>query len=232
MKFLATLFLLLLSLLWYFIWFQYLSDLIPNTQFNQYNSYSILIFLAWMFIFWILFWKLLLWKEENDNLSIKTDIFVPEIKVTEKITYHNYENDSDITKDSIDIILDEREENYKHKINLKTETLKNQKKEKNVDKMFQSVASNLAKQKKQNLKIIEWIWPKIEKIINNNWIYSYKDLANTEINKLKEILSSANKRYTVLHNPTTWPKQANMANNWNFKELKNYQDKLIKWIEK
>ena len=262
MKNLAILLLLLLSGLWYFIWYNYLSELIPNSVVNQYNNYSILIFLAWMFVFWILFWKLLsqknnIKKEKTTKkdfvISKENNIFIPEIKEIEKITYYNYESDSDITKNSIDIILDEREENYKHKINLKNETLKDnlstkkqkvitknkkiksalkiENKNKNEDKMFLWVANSLKKQKKQDLKIIEWIWPKIEELLNKWWIYSYKDLANSEIIKIKNILEKAWKRYVMLHNPISWSKQADFALKWNFNELKQYQEKLVKWVE-
>lgn len=262
MKNLAILLLLLLSGLWYFISYKYLSGLIPNSIINQYNNYSILIFLAWIFVFWILFWKLLSQKEnDNKKKTIKKDfiiskednIFNTDIKEIEKVTYYNYENDSDITKDSIDIILDEREENYKHKINLKNETLKdtfstkkqnvilkNKKINKKIDaevknqyedKMFLWVSNNLKKQKKQDLKIIEGIWPKIEELLNKWWIYSYKDLVDSEIEKIKSILEKASKRYVILHNPITWPKQASFALKWNFDELKKYQDKLVKWVE-
>jgi predicted flap endonuclease-1-like 5' DNA nuclease len=100
------------------------------------------------------------------------------------------------------------------------------------DTMFKNVANKLAKEKKQDLKIIEWIWPKIEKLLNNNWIYSYKDLANTETYKLRKILENANKRYIILHNPETWNKQAKLAQKWEFNKLKKYQNNLIKWVEK
>jgi predicted flap endonuclease-1-like 5' DNA nuclease len=90
----------------------------------------------------------------------------------------------------------------------------------------------MKKKNKQDLKIIEWIWPKIENLLNSNWIYSYKDLANSEVDTIKNILYKANKRYTILHNPSSWPKQALIADKWDFEELKIYQDKLIKWIEK
>jgi len=249
MKFLAIIFFTLLSILWFYISWFILKDF--NTEIYPNNTGIItVILLAWIFTFWFLLSKLL-YKNNLDNIEniekldeekLENDFFLPDIKEIKKENkYKNYENDSKITKDSIDLILDEKEKNYNHKINLKKELLKKdfeeiikvkKEKEEVIDKTFLNVANNIKKKSKQDLKIIEWVWPKIEKILNNNWIYSYKDLANTEVNKLKEILSSANKRYIVLHNPTTWPKQANMANNWKLNELKIYQNKLVKWIEK
>jgi hypothetical protein len=93
--------------------------------------------------------------EELDEDKLKNDFFIPEIKeINEENQYKNYEKDSIITKDSIDIILDEREENYKHKLNLKEAKLKNQK-ETIIDKTFLNVANNMKKKNKQDLKIIE-----------------------------------------------------------------------------
>jgi len=264
MKFLATIILFILSSLWYYIWYNYLIELVPNTILNNYNNYSILILLAWMFVFWVLFWKTLSNKEvkkinkkelsqelletfENKNYSEEIFILEDE-KENIKKTYYNYENDYEPTKNSIDIILDEKKEISKHNINLKKQTSKNKiiekketfiKKSNNIitqentiDKTFLNVANNLKKNNKQDLKIIEWIWPKIEELLNKWWIYSYKDLANSEIVKLQKILATAGKRYIMLHNPITWSKQASIANSWNFKQLKEYQDRLVKWVEK
>jgi hypothetical protein len=100
-----------------------------------------------------------------------------------------------------------------------------------MDNTFLNVSNSIKKKNKQDLKIIEGIWPKIEILLNKWGVYSYKDLELSEVSTIQEILENAWSRYT-LHNPTTWPKQASIANSWNFKKLKTYQDKLIKWIEK
>jgi len=246
MKFLAIIFFCLISIFWYYISWKYLKE---NDYINQ-KEVITAILVAWNFIFWFLLAKLIyknkdLFKEEKKEDTLEKlkweDFFVPEIKEIEEEHPEIYEKDKNLTKDNIDVILDEREENYKHKINLKEEILKKEyknllKKSENqvdiIDKTFENVANNLKKKSKQNLQIIEWIWPKIEELLNSNWIYSYKDLKNTDVDKLKDILEKANKRYTKLHNPSTWPKQASIADLWNFDELKKYQEKLIKWIEK
>ncbi len=249
MKYLAIIFFSILAILWFYLSWFILKDF--NIDIYQ-NSTDIItaILLAWVFTFWFLLAKLIyknnsnniLIKEEIDEKILEKEFFLPQIdEEIDNNTYKNYDNDSELTKGSIDIILDEREENYKHKVNLKEEILKKdfeeiveikENKEKIIDNTFLNVSNNIKKKSKQDLKIIEWIWPKIEILLNNNWIYSYKNLENTEVGKLKNILKSKNKRYLKLHNPTTWPKQAKLANSWNFDELKNYQDKLVKWIEK
>ncbi len=245
MKFLAILFFSILSIAWYYFSWEFLR--MSYSDITQYNKNIITaILLAWVFIFWFLLAKLLY--NNNSTNSIEEvkinsddDFFLPQInEVKNNNTYKNYDDDSEITKGSIDVILDEREENYKHNLNLKEEVLKKdfeeiieikKEKEEIMDKTFLNVSNSIKKKNKQDLKIIEGIWPKIEQLLNKWWIYSYKDLELSEISTIQNILENAWSRYT-LHNPTTWPKQANIANNWNFEKLKTYQDKLIKWIEK
>jgi len=247
MKFLAIIFFSVIAMLWFYISWFILKDFNTDLYSNKTDIITAIL-LAWVFTFWFLLSKLI-YKNNNETISIdridkeklENDFFLPEIKNIDNNKYNNFENDSEITKDSIDIILDEKEENYKHNINLKEEKLKIKlekdiKNEKNkvdiVDTTLLNVANNIKKRKKQDLKIIEWIWPKLEILLNNNWIYSYKDLENTEINELRNILKTWWKRYLKLHNPSTWSKQASKANSWDFEKLKIYQDKLVKWIEK
>lgn len=216
MRFLATILLLIFSLIWYYFWYNNLNNILIVNQVDNYSNYSILIIMAWMFVFWVLFWKTLIKKEENiikEKNIVEENNFIPEIKKETTLTYKNYDDDFEFTKSNIDKIL--------YKKNTKTK-----------DSMFLWVANRLKKQRKQNLTIIEGIWPKLEELLNINWIYSYKDLANSDILKIKNILKSAGKRYLMLHNPETWWKQALLADKENFKELKNYQNKLVKWVEK
>ena len=75
------------------------------------------------------------------------------------------------------------------------------------------------------LQIVEGIGPKIEKLLYAADIKNWHDLAATSVDELKEILKNAGPRYK-LHDPTSWPKQANLAAEGKFDELKTYQDKL------
>ena len=81
--------------------------------------------------------------------------------------------------------------------------------------------------RKDDLKIVEGIGPKIEELFHNSGILTYFHLANTTVEKLKEILQLAGPRYQM-HDPTTWPKQAELAYNGKWNELKLLQDELIK----
>lgn len=79
--------------------------------------------------------------------------------------------------------------------------------------------------KVDDLKKIEGIGPKIAGILNEGGINTFGDLASTDIEKLKELLSEAGNRYKM-HDPTTWPEQSKMAADGKWDELKEWQDKL------
>ena len=58
---------------------------------------------------------------------------------------------------------------------------------------------------KDNLKEIKGIGPAIEKLLNENKIYSFQDLSQCKIETLSKILEKKNLR---LANPESWPEQA------------------------
>ncbi len=76
-----------------------------------------------------------------------------------------------------------------------------------------------------NLKIVEGIGPKIEELCNGIDIWTWKQLSETPVERLQEMLDAAGKRYQI-HNPTTWAAQAAMAHEGKWDELKVYQDHL------
>ena len=76
-----------------------------------------------------------------------------------------------------------------------------------------------------DFKKIEGIGPKIAELIQNAEIKTFGELAGTSVDKLKEILEAAGSRYKM-HDPTTWPKQAEMAAEGKWEELKQWQDEL------
>ena len=80
-------------------------------------------------------------------------------------------------------------------------------------------------QKVDNLKVVEGIGPKIEKLLNKADIHSFKDLAHTDHKDIKAILEDAGSMYQM-HNPKTWPDQAKLAADGHWWELKEYQDLL------
>lgn len=81
------------------------------------------------------------------------------------------------------------------------------------------------KSKKDNLKKIEGIGPKIEKLMKEAGITTFKGLANADIEVLKEILAAAGPRFRM-HNPGSWSLQAQLAAKGSWDELEALQAEL------
>jgi len=79
--------------------------------------------------------------------------------------------------------------------------------------------------RKDDLKLVEGIGPKIESLLYEAGIQTWEALANTPAEQIKEILDQAGSRYRM-HNPSTWPMQAALAHEGKWKELKDWQDEL------
>jgi len=77
-----------------------------------------------------------------------------------------------------------------------------------------------------DLEIIEGIGPMISDILVRSGITSWEKLGGTSKNILRVILDEAGPQYRV-HKPKTWPKQARMAVDGEWKKLKAYQESLI-----
>lgn len=84
--------------------------------------------------------------------------------------------------------------------------------------------------KKDDLKIVEGIGPKIEELCHKAGILTFEDLSNASVATLKGILEEAGSRFQM-HDPTTWPKQAELARDGKWDELKAWQDELNKGKE-
>ncbi len=82
------------------------------------------------------------------------------------------------------------------------------------------------KVKADDLKKIEGIGPKIASILSENGYETFAKLAKADPEKIREILiEKGGKRY-AMHNPETWPKQAELAAAGKWDELKKWQDEL------
>ncbi len=95
-------------------------------------------------------------------------------------------------------------------------------------KVVKPAAKKVAKKvvaKKDDLKVIEGIGPKMSTILNEAGIKTFKQLATTKVSTVKEILAAAGPRYNM-HNPTTWGKQAKLAAAGKMTELKKLQGQL------
>lgn len=74
-----------------------------------------------------------------------------------------------------------------------------------------------------NLEIVEGIGPKIASLLKDAGIVTFKQLAETEVNKLEKILEEANLR---IADPASWPEQAALAAAGKMAELETLQDSL------
>ena len=79
--------------------------------------------------------------------------------------------------------------------------------------------------KGDDLRKVEGIGPKIAELFNAAGINTFAELAATSADRLKEILTEAGSSFAT-HDPTTWPKQAELAAAAKWDELKAWQDEL------
>ena len=79
--------------------------------------------------------------------------------------------------------------------------------------------------KRDDLKLIEGIGPKVEELMNNAHIFTFEQLSQSSSAQLLEILKSAGQNFQM-HDPATWPKQASLAREGKWKELEILKGKL------
>ncbi|MCW8849842.1 MAG: helix-hairpin-helix domain-containing protein [Melioribacteraceae bacterium] len=94
-------------------------------------------------------------------------------------------------------------------------------KEEVVEAEFTDVPENDS----DDLTKVEGIGPKISEILTTGGIDTFAKLAETDVEKLSELLAEAGSRYKS-HDPSTWPQQAKLAAEGNWDELKKLQDEL------
>jgi predicted flap endonuclease-1-like 5' DNA nuclease len=78
---------------------------------------------------------------------------------------------------------------------------------------------------KDDLTVIEGIGPKIQELLYQYGIRTYRQLATTDVTNVKEILRKAGPQL-AMHDPGTWTAQALLAANDQWENLKAYQDYL------
>ncbi|TXE12853.1 hypothetical protein FUA26_03395 [Seonamhaeicola algicola] len=79
--------------------------------------------------------------------------------------------------------------------------------------------------KEDDLTVVEGIGPKIQGLFHDSGVKTWKALSECSIEKCKEVLINGGDRFKM-HNPGTWPKQAQLAYEGKWQELKNWQDQL------
>ncbi len=93
---------------------------------------------------------------------------------------------------------------------------------KTVAKAAAPKATTKSTSKADDLKKVEGIGPKIATTLNEAGILSFQDLANTTSEKISEIIAGVRGK----HITETWPKQAQMAADGKWDELKVWQDEM------
>ena len=91
------------------------------------------------------------------------------------------------------------------------------------DILKQSEEENKEVEQGDDLTKIEGIGPKIAEIFSSNGIASFKKLASTAVDSLKELLKE---HKLSSHDPETWPEQAKLAEEGKWEELEKLQDEL------
>ncbi len=94
----------------------------------------------------------------------------------------------------------------------------------------EKAAPKKAKTESDDLTKIEGVGPKAAEALTNAGMGTYADLAKGDANKIKEVLTEASSRMAHL-DPTSWPKQAQMAADGKWDELKLWQDNTKGGVE-
>lgn len=79
--------------------------------------------------------------------------------------------------------------------------------------------------KENDLTVVEGIGPKIAELFNNANISTWYALGETSVDDCQKILDNAGERFSI-HNPGTWPRQAKLAANGEWKKLFDWQEEL------
>lgn len=93
---------------------------------------------------------------------------------------------------------------------------------------FASDILHLGEGRKDDLKKLEGIGPKIEQILNAAGIQNFDQLAALTPDVIKPLLEKAGNQFRM-HDPKSWPYQAELAAKGEWERLKEYQNLLIGW---
>lgn len=98
------------------------------------------------------------------------------------------------------------------------------------DKEVAKKESKAKASKGDDLTKIEGIGPKAAEALTNAGMGTFSDLSKGDAEKIKEVLTEASSRMAHL-DPTSWPKQAQMAADGKWDELKAWQDSVKGGVE-
>lgn len=94
-----------------------------------------------------------------------------------------------------------------------------------VAKSSKNISTVKVSKSVDDLSKIEGIGPAIKRLLSRAGIKTFKQLSVTKVADLRAILANGGEKY-VLHNPSTWPRQARLAAAGKWIDLGKLQDKL------
>ena len=77
-----------------------------------------------------------------------------------------------------------------------------------------------------DLTRVEGIGPKISEVLQGAGITTYAQLADTDVDRIKQILEEADPKLLQLADPATWPRQAKLAASGKWEALEKWQERL------
>jgi predicted flap endonuclease-1-like 5' DNA nuclease len=92
-------------------------------------------------------------------------------------------------------------------------------------------AAGIAIKSVDDLTVIEGIGPKINELFKDNGLKTFAQVATATVPQMRAILDKGGARFRIA-NPSTWAKQAKLAANNKWKELKKLQDDLSGGVQK
>jgi predicted flap endonuclease-1-like 5' DNA nuclease len=185
--------------------------------------------------------------ENNTELHEKEWVQLQEAKAQLEITRIKLENDLDILRGTHNEVLAEHsalvelekterlrleyleQQNFEQRIADLEEELSSLKNAKNGHSNGHTMMAEFIKP--DDLKVVEGIGPKIEAVLHDAGILTFEQLANTDPEQINAILDAAGPRYR-LHNPSSWPTQAELAAKNDWEKLKELKEQLIGGKEK
>jgi predicted flap endonuclease-1-like 5' DNA nuclease len=148
------------------------------------------------------------WEEENSSLKLRIK------KIEEDYSALKGEN----------IKLNEEGAALK----LKIENLESEVRSMADKKTLKATLDSKTGKTKDDLQVVLGIGPKISRILNNRGITTWNQLSETSPDLINEyLLKDGGERYRI-HNPATWPRQAKLADEGKWDELKAFQAGLVK----
>jgi predicted flap endonuclease-1-like 5' DNA nuclease len=96
---------------------------------------------------------------------------------------------------------------------------------KSVIDLAAAKAAGIAIKNADDLTVIEGIGPKINELFKDNGLNTFAQVGDATVTQMRAILDKGGARYRMA-NPGTWAKQAKLAANNKWTELKKLQDEL------